>query len=66
MICYKGTTFCSSNCTNSKCPRFIYKGLDKEAAKFGLLVAYADFSLDCDEYENKYLEEMVRESERNV
>jgi hypothetical protein len=52
-LCYKDRTFCDSNCANTKCFRFIYKGLWVEARNFGLPLAVADFSLDCEDYVKK-------------
>jgi hypothetical protein len=49
-LCYKDKTFCRSDCANTTCFRFMYRGLIKEADDFGLPIAVADFSVDCKDY----------------
>jgi hypothetical protein len=52
-LCYKDKTFCNSDCANTRCFRFMYKGLKLEARNFGLPLALADFSPDCEDYIKK-------------
>jgi hypothetical protein len=52
-LCYKDRTYCESDCANTRCRRFIYKTLFKEAEDFGLPVAVSDFSPDCIDYVKK-------------
>jgi hypothetical protein len=52
-LCYKDMTFCKSDCANTTCRRFMYKGLAKEAHDFGLPIAQSDFSVGCPGYIKK-------------
>lgn len=58
MICFRDTTFCASDCTNSVCRRHFGED-DKAAArkwaeqsgfKDGAPVAFSDFSEGCEDY----------------
>lgn len=54
MISYKDKTFCNSDCKNWECDRYIdHDFLWKESERFGLPVAYADFSENCKDYKDK-------------
>lgn len=54
MICYRGMTFCSSNCTNAQCGRFFSPEVAEAARKWwgrdNAPVSLADFSKGCAEY----------------
>lgn len=52
-LCYKDRTYCSSDCANVRCRRFMHKDLRKEAEDFGLPLCVADFSPDCIDYVKK-------------
>ena len=51
MICYKDQTYCDSDCTNETCFRYLSDVEEKNAGKCGLLIAFCDYSRECDEYE---------------
>lgn len=56
MICYKDTTFCCSDCTNTKCPRHYSEKVVEQAVKWwgdeNAPIALTDFSKDCEDYKN--------------
>lgn len=52
-LCYKDKVYCKSDCANTFCRHFAYKGLQNEADKFGLPVCYVDFSPVCVDYIKK-------------
>jgi hypothetical protein len=58
MMCFRDTTFCASNCSNTSCTRHFGED-DKAAAKAwaerlgltdGAPIAFADFSPGCNDY----------------
>ena len=51
-LCYKDRSYCGSDCINNWCVRYASKELKKEAAEFGLPVAYQDYSKTCGDYNN--------------
>lgn len=55
MLCYRDTTFCSSNCTNTDCHRHFGEAQQKAAdlwwGKPGAPVMFADFSVSCPAYQ---------------
>lgn len=52
MLCYKDQTYCLSDCTNNLCHRFVTQKIREQAIAFGLTMAYADFSKNCEDYKN--------------
>lgn len=55
-ICYRDQTYCMSDCTNKACHRFVTQQIRDEAIAFGLPMAYADFSKNCEDYTNDQLD----------
>lgn len=53
MLCYRDRTFCSANCANDKCSVLFTEKIEKDAARFGLPVAFANFSDSCDDFVEK-------------
>ena len=49
-LCYKDRSYCSSDCVNKKCSRYISEELVNEAYKFGLPIASIDMSKTCGDY----------------
>lgn len=50
MICYKDRTFCSSDCTNTKCFRYFSPEDAKHAEEMKLPIAWSDYSNVCPLY----------------
>jgi len=50
MICYRDRTFCSSDCINATCYRYLSDQDAQRAGQLNLPVAYSDFSMDCPDY----------------
>jgi len=50
MICYKDRTFCSSDCTNTSCWRYLSPQGEIRANKLNLPISMSDFSTDCADY----------------
>ena len=50
MLCYRDRTFCSSDCTNTSCWRYLSPTDEIRAKELDLPVAYSDFSGDCPGY----------------
>lgn len=51
MIHYKDKTFCDSDCTNEACYRYLSNEDELGAKKCGLLIAFCDYSKECQDYE---------------
>jgi len=50
MLCYRDRTFCSSDCTNTACYRYLSEKDAQRAKELNLLIAYSDFSQTCPDY----------------
>jgi hypothetical protein len=46
MICYKGQSFCASDCTNAQCWRYVLEGTNTN----GLPVDFAEHHHNCPDY----------------
>jgi hypothetical protein len=50
MLCYRDRTYCSSDCTNAACDRFVSEEVTVKAQNFGLPLCLGDLSPRCKEY----------------
>ena len=57
MLCYKDRTFCSSDCTNRDCYRYLTPEDRNRAAEMDLPIAWSDFSDTCPDYKEPLTEE---------
>ena len=51
MICYKDKTFCDSDCVKEDCYRYLSNEEEKRAKRCGLMIAFCDYSKECQDYE---------------
>ena len=49
-ITYRDRTFCSSDCTDKQCYRFLSDEDEKRATRLNYLIAFSDFSKTCEYY----------------
>ena len=57
MITYRDRTFCSAECKNEQCPVILTKDIMVAAKLENLPISIADYSLGCEAYIEKPLEE---------
>lgn len=50
MICYRDQCYCTSDCINQTCVRYLSDEVKARANEVGLPIATADFSQDCKNY----------------
>ena len=53
MICHKDKTFCGSDCVNEDCYRYLSYEEEKRAKRFGLLIAFCNYSRECKDYDGE-------------
>jgi hypothetical protein len=53
MICYRDQCYCTSDCINQTCVRYLSDEVKARANEVGLPIATADFSGECKNYQKE-------------